>query len=170
MTQWRWCNRHVDVARRYRNVLPMEEPGLTSALLEMAEFRTFPPRSLIFERGASASGVYLILAGRAALLSVPRVASRRQRAEMAGSGVILGLGEVLAEARHCLTAEAAGQVEAAYISRAKLVALLRGNPAIGAELRRLMVSEIDAVHQSHRLLGSPGLRTPPRRAGASTVV
>ena len=164
MTQRRWCNRHVDVASRYRNALQMEERGLTSALLEMAELCTFPPRSLIFERGTTASGVYVILAVRAALLSGPRVASRRQPAEIAGSGVILGLGEVLAEGRHCLTAESAGQVEAAYISRTKLVALVRHNPAIGGALRRLLAGKIDAVHQSHRLLGSPGLRTPPRRA------
>lgn len=132
-------------------------------MLEVAERCWFAPRTVLFERGELAHGVYLLRSGRVAMFSGPQFAARRQRVELADCGAILGLGEVLAEGRYGLTAESAGSVEAAYVSQARLLALLRINPEACTQLRRLLVGQIDVIHAAHRLLGGPGLRSAPKR-------
>jgi CRP-like cAMP-binding protein len=152
----------VQTFRPSRKPLPCIIPELTDALLGVAVHRSLPPRTQIYARGELAQGIYLLRSGRAVLFAGPRFGSRRQRVEMAEAGAILGLGEVLAEGRYCLTAESAGTVEAGYVSRGRLLALLRTNTAVSGMVRLLLVQQIDAVHHAHRLLGGPGLRSPRR--------
>lgn len=156
------CNGDVETLRPSRKPLPGSIPELTDALLALAEHRSLPPRTQLYARGDLAHGIYLLRSGRAALFAGPRFGSRRQRVEIAESGAILGLGELLAEGRYCLTAESTGTLETGYVSRGRLLALLRTNTAVSGLVRRLLVQQLDAVHHAHRLLGGPGLRSPRR--------
>ena len=138
-------------------------------MLQKADIRRFVRGSLLFERGQPADGVHLVLVGRVALFRAQRCAGRRHQAEIADAGAILGLGETLAEGRHCLAAEALGAVQVAFLSRGRLTELLRSDSATGLQLRHLLVHQIHAIHAAHRILGGPALRTTVRdeRAAAS---
>ena len=140
----------------------LENAGLWLPIEAAAELRHYGMRELLFQRGETARGVYVLRSGRVAVSLQPRTASRRGFVEVVEAGAVLGLSEAAVGGFHQMTAESLGGAEVAYLSRAKLLTLLTAHGGLCQSVRRMLCEKIDDVYQSHRLLGGPGIRVSRR--------
>lgn len=128
------------------------------ALQDLISRRQYDTCALLFREGESCGGIYLVETGQVRLLF--RMRPKRDRVfEIAGPGAVLGLTEAMSGMPHQLTAEAAENVEVAYIERMALMKFLRKRPDVCMQVVYMLSEDLHGLYQRFRTI-TTGKRTP----------
>jgi CRP-like cAMP-binding protein len=112
-----------------------------SRLLAIARRVHEPAGAVLFRRGETASGIFLVLSGYVSL----RLESQGENPlweRIVESNSILGLPGTLTAGRYSLTAIVLEPSELAFVDRLALQELIKSDPAVGMELIRALSEEI----------------------------
>ncbi len=127
-----------------------DAPADVCALLQsIGTPRTVPPKTVLFRKGDSPKGVFVVLNGKVALTAgdhssaLTRIAGRRS---------LLGLPSTVGNKRYSLTAQALTDVEVCLVHPKEFRSLLTSNPMIGMAIVRILSKEVSALRRL-RLVG-----------------
>jgi CRP-like cAMP-binding protein len=110
----------------------------------------------LFQRGASANGVYVIESGEVRV-SLPTGADTHQLLEVAGPGAILGLVESMSGDDHRVTAEAGNHTTVAFIPRDAFLVFLRDHSDFCMQVVRLLSEDLHGLYHKFRSISAhPG--------------
>lgn len=113
---------------------------LREKLERLASIVVKPKGSILFRRGGSPRGVFIVRAGRIGLyLDYESKALPRRTF---GPGAIVGLPASVSGNPYSLTAEAIHESELAFVPRHALIQCLKDNPTLGFEVINMLSSEI----------------------------
>ena len=140
---------------------------LLQALNEIQSPCSFSKGETIFKQDAPVRGVYVLEAGEVGI-SLSSTHSPRQLLEVVGPGTILGMGESMCGANYRVTTEALTPVRTSFISRDKLLVLLKDYPSFSMEIARLLSEELHGLYNKFRSIsahpGRPRRREPDLRS------
>jgi len=135
-------------------------PDLWSSLEPLARVRAYQPRTVLFEGGARADGIYLIQKGKVRVW-MREEGSRTILIDPAMPGTMLGLSEAIAQSTHKVSAEALIPTEAGFVSSEKLLQYLREHREICMQVVRILSEDLHALY--HQFQALKGTYTRPGR-------
>jgi CRP/FNR family transcriptional regulator, dissimilatory nitrate respiration regulator len=125
------------------------------ALDGLKSVRTYDKGTSVFRQGRPAQGIYLVEKGEVRL-TLAASAKPEHTFEIAGAGSVLGLSETLSGDAHKLGAEAASQVEIAYVERGSLLDFLRNHHEFCLQIVRLLSEDLHGLYQRFQCMSSEG--------------
>lgn len=131
-------------------------PDLLRALRGIKPVQQFSKGATLFQQGAVARGVYLVVSGEVRLL-LPTGPSQKQLLEVAGPGTMLGLSESMNGKKYRTTAESGEQTTAVFIPREELLAFLREHEDFSMQIVRLLSDDLHGLYHKFRSISAhPG--------------
>lgn len=121
---------------------------LRERLEEMASSSAKPAGTVLFRRGDSVSGVFLIEKGKAKLTLGESSAYPPRKL---GPGSILGLPATLAGAPYSLTAEVVEDAQVGFIPRDTILEFLRANPLFCFQVTQILGEELSEMRTATEL-------------------
>jgi CRP-like cAMP-binding protein len=135
-------------------------PELLQALDAIKSVRSLDEGATLFQEGSPATGIYLVESGAVRVL-LSNAQSKKQLLEIAGPGAMFGLSETLSGEKYRTTVEADDETTAAFITREKLLGLLRDNGEFCMEVLRVLIADLHGLY--HRFRGISAHPGRPRR-------
>ena len=117
---------------------------------------------VLFRRGDSCRGIYMVEEGYVRLLLAPELP---QEQEVVGSGAVLGLAETMGGGDYKLTAEALRGARVTYIERKSLIRHLHVQQQLCLQIVHLLSEDLHSLYHRFRQATSIAKRKP----GSSTV-
>jgi CRP/FNR family transcriptional regulator len=120
---------------------------------------SLPPGTVLFREGTPASGVFIILDGKAKL-SLCSQGGRSVNIWVAAAGAVLGLSAVLSGKPHETTAELLDRGEIAVVQRRDLVNFLHQHREACLQVVNLLSQDLHVAYDRVRSLGLSRSRRP----------
>lgn len=133
--------------------------GSLQAFDEIKVQGSYPRGTTLFSEGKPVRGIYLLCDGRAKL-SICAGRGRRMSLRVAGPGEVLGLGAVLSNTRHEITAELIDASQVVFIRRKSLMKFLRDNPDVCMQVVRMLSQDLHGAYERVRSIGMIRTRRP----------
>jgi CRP-like cAMP-binding protein len=124
---------------------------LQKALVEAGDTRQLEGGCRLFAFGEEASGVFLILQGRARAV-LPGGAGRELLRLTAGPGSLLGVPSALCAKNYQFDVEALEPLDAVFVPVTQLNDLLRQRPELGMQVMGMMCEELSALGKTREHL------------------
>lgn len=158
---------HLAVLPLFRGLTPLQIAGIA----RRADRVSYTPGAFIIEENANADAAILIVAGTAARVSGPELASR---SEPVVAGSLLGEAAMLVETTYGSTVVARTAVRAVHITRETLLEQMLADPdlaaRISANLGKRLSNVVDVLRRADlHLSGAPAAGAAARRPAISAA-
>ena len=118
---------------------------LWSALRELASVQVFAKDAMLFERGAEARGIHLILSGQVQLW-MPAESGAPGITNVVGAKSVLGLSESICGTTHKLSAKATLPAETAFIARPVFLEVLQTHHEFCMDVVRTLSEDLHGLY------------------------
>lgn len=112
---------------------------------------SFIPRQIIFEQGEIHEGCYLICDGWV-LLRVRTATGRLLVVDIAGPGKLIGIGSLLKQSRHEVSAQALTEVRARHLTRTVVEQILQEPSVLTSRLLQVVARQVKWIRRQSQIL------------------
>ncbi len=131
-------------------------PDFLQILLAIKPPRQFAKNIPLFQRGAAAHGVYVVVSGEVRV-QLPTGPRQKQLLEIAGPGTVLGLSESMSGEKYRITAEAGDRTTAVFIPRQEFLEFLSEHADFCMQVVQLLSEDLHALYHKFRsITAHPG--------------
>ena len=142
-------------------------PDLWIALQAVSETQKYRQGSTLFEQGAAARGVYMILRGEVEV-RMPEEQGARSAITVLGQGTMLALSEAICDAQHKLSAVASADTEIGFVPKETLMKFLQSHHDLCLQVVRTLSEDLHSLY--HRFQKMQVVAPRQRRTGTDRMV